>query len=143
MPQLDFLSQLPEEEFNTFRTLCTDIILVSDMSHHAEIMAELFTRMPGFNLTKPDDRVLLMKLAVKCADVATSAMECKLYCHASELFFQELHAQGDRERAEGLPISPLCDRTTFNMVDAQVPHVAHTASSLSLGCPLDCWALRW
>merc|ERR1711968_424767 len=65
------------------------------------------------------DRVLLLKLAVKCADAATSAMDPNLYRHASELFFQELHAQGDRERHEGLPISPLCDRTTFNMVEAQ------------------------
>jgi len=119
MPQLDFLSTMPEDEFAAFKTVCAELILVTDMSRHAEIMADLLTRRPTLDFSKADDRILLMKLALKCADVATLAMEPQVYKRAAELFFQELHAQGDRERAEGLPISPLCDRSTFHMADTQ------------------------
>jgi len=135
MPQLDFLSAMPEGQFAKFKTVCTDLILVTDMSRHATVMSEFISRRPVLNFEKPEDRILLMKLAVKCADMATSAMDVKVYTHAAELFFQELHAQGDRERAEGLPISPLCDRSTFNMADAQ-----RSIMSLMVLPMFDCFA---
>merc|ERR1712070_964323 len=113
MPQLDFLSQMPKQQFALFEHLCSDIILVTDMSQHSELMAEFFMKQPHLDLSRQEDRTLLMKMAAKSADVATSAMKAPIYKHSAELLFQELYAQGDRERAEGLPITPLCDRTTF------------------------------
>lgn len=135
MPQLDFLSGMPEEQLAEFKEVCTELILVTDMNRHAEVISEYIQRKPELNFETTEDRLLLMKLAVKCADMATPAMDVKVYAHSAELFFQELHAQGDRERAEGLPISPLCDRSTFNMVDAQ-----RSIMSLMLLPMFDCFA---
>merc|ERR1712137_117488 len=46
-------------------------------------------------------------------------MKPEIFRQAADLFFQELHQQGDRERVAGLSISPFCDRASFDMVAAQ------------------------
>jgi len=121
MPQLDFLGAMPKEQFEHFKRVSEELMLVTDMSRHAEIMTEYFTKATSQVLDATDqaDRLLLMKLAVKCADWATTVMKPEIFRQAADLFFHELHQQGDRERAEGLSISPLCDRASFDMVAAQ------------------------
>ena len=61
---------------------------------------------------------VLCQLAVLCADLGVHAMKPAIMRHSVKMLFEELHNQGDRERAQGLPLSPLCDREAFELIDA-------------------------
>lgn len=51
-----------------------------------------------------------MQLALKCADIGHPARSLALHLKWSNLVTEEFFIQGDLERAQGMRISPLCDR---------------------------------
>lgn len=60
---------------------------------------------------------------IKCADVSHPARQWTVHRAWSQLITEEFYRQGDRERELGLPISPLCDRTTHNLPKSQLGFV--------------------
>ena len=55
-------------------------------------------------------KLLLMQLAIKCADVSHPTRNLKLHLEWSNRICEEFFSQGDLERERGVKISPLCDR---------------------------------
>lgn len=80
-------------------------------------------------------RRLACVIAIKCADLGHATRPFDLHRKWTDLVTEEFFMQGDRERALGLPVSPLCDRRDFNLckvgrrsVETLVPS-AHWACS--------------
>lgn len=79
---------------------------------------------------KRDDRILLFKMMIKCADVSNPTKEMSIYDGWTRLITQEFMAQGDRERGLGLPISPYMDRENVNVPSCQVGFIDYVVSPL-------------
>lgn len=100
------------------------MILATDMSVHFAIFAE-FDELEKrhFGPTHPQptaetlnekDRLLLLRVLLHTADISNPAKVWPISRKWSDLVLEEFFNQGDREKAEGLPVSPSCDRlTTF------------------------------
>lgn len=57
---------------------------------------------------------------VHCADLSNTAKPLELYTRWMHRLMEEFFLQGDRERAAGLDISPMCDRETATIEKSQV-----------------------
>ena len=66
-----------------------------------------------------DSRQTLLELVVHSADVSTQVRPFNVACQWTWLLFEEFFDQGDKEKAENLPISFLCDRTTTQISKSQ------------------------
>jgi hypothetical protein len=67
----------------------------------------------------PAARLLLMQMTIKSADISHPIKPLRLHLVWSDRIIIEFFRQGDRERAIGLPLSPLCDFENFNLPRAQ------------------------
>ena len=57
---------------------------------------------------------------VHCADLSNPTKPLELYTQWVDRLMTETFKQGDKERRQGLSISPLCDRHTVNVAKCQV-----------------------
>lgn len=102
-------------------TIMEQMVLSTDMSKHKEYVDEFQKRAEadGLNLDVPGNRLSVLKIALKCADISNPARPwriCKEWCSA---VMDEFFHQGDLERKLSLPISFLCDRHTVNIPKSQ------------------------
>ncbi|KAL6762809.1 3'5'-cyclic nucleotide phosphodiesterase [Haematococcus lacustris] len=66
------------------------------------------------------DKLLGMQMALKCSDLGHLAAPLPVHLAWVSRLEAEFFAQGDAERAQGLTISPLCDRTKQGITKSQV-----------------------
>merc|ERR1719193_3062747 len=59
---------------------------------------------------EPCEKVMILKAGLHIADIANTAKPNKMSVYWAKRVIQEFFEQGDKERARGLPISPLFDR---------------------------------
>ena len=57
---------------------------------------------------------------VHCADLSNPTKPLALYQRWTERIMEEFFTQGDRERDEGLEISPMCDKLNASVEKNQV-----------------------
>mmetsp|Transcript_57771 Transcript_57771/g.102534 ORF Transcript_57771/g.102534 Transcript_57771/m.102534 type:complete len:568 (+) Transcript_57771:80-1783(+) len=107
------------------RKLMIDMILATDMAHHAQSVRELAglagelqaenlmnggSENTAMKLEGLDRKLFMMKTAMHAADISNP---CKARAHMlqwTDRVNQEFWQQGDQERKLGQSISPLCDR---------------------------------
>ena len=61
----------------------------------------------------------MFSLVQQCADLGHLTAPLDVHLRWVQSLEHELFAQGDAERAEGLPISPLCDRNREGVTKSQ------------------------
>jgi hypothetical protein len=66
------------------------------------------------------DTVLVLSTLVVLGDIGHVSKQFDLHQEWTLRITQEFYRQGDRERARGMPISPLCDRATGNVAKSQI-----------------------
>ncbi|GFH28550.1 phosphodiesterase, partial [Haematococcus lacustris] len=66
------------------------------------------------------DKLLSLQMALKCSDLGHLAAPLPVHLAWVSRLEAEFFAQGDAERAQGLTISPLCDRTKQGITKSQV-----------------------
>ncbi|KAL6752278.1 hypothetical protein V8C86DRAFT_1814194 [Haematococcus lacustris] len=66
------------------------------------------------------DKLVSMQAALKCSDLGHLAAPLPVHLAWVSRLEAEFFAQGDAERAQGLTISPLCDRTKQGITKSQV-----------------------
>ena len=59
-------------------------------------------------------------MVLHCADIGHPAKEWKLHYKWTKQLLEDFFTQGDREKELGLPISPLCDRTSVLVAESQI-----------------------
>jgi hypothetical protein len=65
-------------------------------------------------------KAMVLKMALKCSDIAHSAKALALHTKWSLRIIEEFYRQGDQELAAGLSISPFMDRRQPNISRAQI-----------------------
>ncbi len=114
-------------------------ILATDMSNHTKVFTTMKCKIDTFyldtdyssnklvNITKSDDNIAkfdkqqdLFNFIVHTADISNPAKHFDVYSKWTELVMAEFFNQGDLEKAQGLPVSFLCDRSTTNIPRSQV-----------------------
>lgn len=100
-------------EYRSIRKQIIELILSTDMSQHFETITRVAARResPDFDFhEKEDDRLLIMSVCIKTADIGHCALDWDQHETWSKRVVEEFFSQGDEEKRLGLPVSPLCDR---------------------------------
>mmetsp|Transcript_17792 Transcript_17792/g.26110 ORF Transcript_17792/g.26110 Transcript_17792/m.26110 type:complete len:532 (+) Transcript_17792:18-1613(+) len=123
-PKLDILSGLKKEQVNDFRKLVINLILQTDMTKHfseINVIKGLLVSSPLDDLLKEvDTRAKLMGFVLHMADISNPAKPTPLAIEWADRCLAEFFAQGDKEKARGLPVSPLCDRSSTSRPESQI-----------------------
>jgi len=119
----NFLDSLTAMEFRELRKLVIELVLSTDMAEHGNILKS-FKEAAGigpFSISSPQDAVLAMKLALKCADLGHLALRWSLHIQWVRQLESEFFAQGDKEKHLGMEnISFLMDRSKPGVSETQV-----------------------
>ncbi len=103
-------------------------VLATDMSKHMSLLADLKTmvetkKVAGSGVLLLDnytDRIQVLQNMVHCADLSNPTKPIAIYRHWVERIMEEFFRQGDKEREQGLDISPMCDRHNASIEKSQV-----------------------
>eukprot|EP01137_Pigoraptor_chileana_P036946 Opistho-2@33321 len=111
-PDANILEGLDHEEFRRARKLICSLILATDVAQHFEHLNKFKTRTASGQLlsaTSDSDRLLLLVMAIKCADVSNPTKARDVYDKWTSRIMEEFFKQGDRERELGMPVSMFMD----------------------------------
>ncbi|PAA87228.1 hypothetical protein BOX15_Mlig000524g4 [Macrostomum lignano] len=130
-PGSNIFSQLDDVERRQLRKMVIDMVLATDMSKHMSLLADLKTmvetkKVAGGCLLKLDnysEKMQIMQNMVHCADLSNPAKPLPLSTQWVTRVMEEFFSQGDREKALGLPVSPMCCRETANVEKSQVSFI--------------------
>ncbi|KAJ3234543.1 cAMP-specific 3',5'-cyclic phosphodiesterase 4D [Chytriomyces hyalinus] len=119
---LDFLGQLPRAEFKNIRETVIEMVLATDLSQHFGLLASFKNKIAQTFDPKEsrEDRVILLKILMKCADVSNPTKEWPIYYPWCERVQEEFMRQGDLEKSLNLPVSPFMDRENINVPSSQI-----------------------
>jgi 3',5'-cyclic-nucleotide phosphodiesterase/cAMP-specific phosphodiesterase 4 len=115
-PELNFMLHLRPEQLNVFRSTCIQIVLKLDLRQHFSELG-LFTTKLGsetFPSDSQEDRILMMSVALRVADLSWTCRSLQTYNKWSDKFLEEFFVQGDLEKQIGAGISCFCDRDAVN-----------------------------
>lgn len=127
-PNCDVLSNLSTKQRLAFRKMVIDMVLATDMSKHMSLLADLKTmveakRVAGSEVLLLDnytDRIQVLQNLVHCSDLSNPTKPLNIYQKWVDRIMDEFFQQGDRERASGMEISPMCDRHNATIEKSQV-----------------------
>ncbi|CAF4049145.1 unnamed protein product, partial [Adineta steineri] len=115
----NIFSNLSAEQMETLRKRVVDMVLATDMAKHKTLLADFQNlvaakKMSGneyLTLESYDDRILVLKNMIHCADLSNMTKPLDTYSKWIDRLMVEFWKQGDAERDLGLDISPMCVRS--------------------------------
>lgn len=124
----DMLNSLNRKQKSSLRKMTIDMVLATDMSKHMSLLADLKTMVEtkkvagsGFLLLDNyTERIQVLQNIIHCADLSNPTKPLPLYRKWVRLIMEEFFQQGDKEREQGLEISPMCDRFNATIEKYQV-----------------------
>ena len=118
---MNLLEHFSREDQTELRKLMIDCVLATDMTGHFKHVSEFQSKVDiGFDFEKASDRMVIFQMCIKCADISNAARPQELNLNWTSRVMEEFFMQGDREKKEGLPISPLCGRHGTNIPKSQI-----------------------
>lgn len=121
-PGCNILQTLANEDWQNLRKIVIELILDTDMSRHFEILGRFRARtsnLADFGLEHFDNKVVVLSMAVKCADLGHSAKVNELHERWTALICEEFFRQGDIEKERKQEISMYCDRLNTDIPKSQ------------------------
>ena len=127
-PSCDILSSFSKKQRQTLRKMSIDMVLATDMSKHMSLLADLKTmvetkKVAGSGVLLLDtynERIQVLQNMLHCADLSNPTKPLDIYRQWVDGVMEEFFQQGDKERASGLEISPMCDRYNSTIEKSQV-----------------------
>eukprot|EP01135_Chromosphaera_perkinsii_P002662 Nk52_evm30s226 gene=Nk52_evmTU30s226 len=95
------------------------LVLATDMARHKDYVEEFEKRKNDLDADSFEDRLIVMKILVKCADVSNPCREPHLCSEWTTRIMREFFEQGDIERESNMTISMFMDRHTTNIPNCQ------------------------
>ncbi|XP_055910037.1 cAMP-specific 3',5'-cyclic phosphodiesterase isoform X5 [Eupeodes corollae] len=134
----DIFCNMQKKQRQTLRKMVIDIVLSTDMSKHMSLLADLKTmvetkKVAGSGVLLLDnytDRIQVLENLVHCADLSNPTKPLALYKRWVELLMEEFFLQGDKERENGMDISPMCDRHNATIEKSQVGFIDYIVHPL-------------
>lgn len=129
--ETNFTSSFNIKTYSRFRSLVIGNVLATDMEIHGSELGKLITRskLDDFDPASKDKDFLLAQL-IHASDISNPIKPFDIYKNWISRVLQEFFEQGDKEKALGLPISYLCDRTTVKVPDSQIGFIRFVVSPL-------------
>ena len=125
-PKIDIFAGLNKVQVNTIRHIMVEAILHTDMTKHFEtvnVLKAMSLRHEDkdkiLELDDADETTLFFYL-LHAADISNPSKPSPLCVEWADRCLEEFFAQGDIEKARGLPVSPLCDRETTFRPQSQI-----------------------
>lgn len=110
-----------DKQYREVRKAIIEMVLCTDLANHLSFVGSLQKSvMSDQGEGHKNDPIMIMKVALKCADIGHSTKTRALHGKWSELIIEEFFLQGDKERELGLTISPFMDRTNENSAKNQI-----------------------
>jgi cAMP-specific phosphodiesterase 4 len=78
-------------------------------------------------------RIFLMETILHCADISNPVKSWDIGKVWADLVCEEFFQQGDRERVEGLEVSPMMDRAIVNLPNMQLGFMEYIVAPLFSG----------
>ena len=148
-PNKNIFCGLSESQWREARKSITSSVLGTDMVHHFDQISrvQIFLEVNGQEiksflsgtstevpcLKEVNQRLFLMELFLHCADISNPYKPFEICKQWADLVVEEFHSQGDREKAEGLEVSPMMDRETTNMFNMQMGFIEFVVAPLVNG----------
>ncbi|XP_055298464.1 cAMP-specific 3',5'-cyclic phosphodiesterase isoform X8 [Sitodiplosis mosellana] len=134
----DIFCNIQKKQRQTLRKMVIDIVLSTDMSKHMSLLADLKTmvetkKVAGSGVLLLDnytDRIQVLENLVHCADLSNPTKPLPLYKRWVALLMEEFFLQGDKERENGMDISPMCDRQNATIEKSQVGFIDYIVHPL-------------
>lgn len=134
----DIFANLAKKQRQTLRKMVIDMVLATDMSKHMSLLADLKTmvetkKVAGSGVLLLDnytDRIQVLQNMVHCADLSNPTKPLDIYRNWVSSIMEEFFQQGDREREEGMDISPMCDRHSATIEKSQVGFIDYIVHPL-------------
>ncbi|KAK4300355.1 hypothetical protein Pmani_027435 [Petrolisthes manimaculis] len=134
----DIFANLSKKQRQTLRKMVIDMVLATDMSKHMSLLADLKTmvetkKVAGSGVLLLDnytDRIQVLQNMVHCADLSNPTKPLELYRDWVSSIMEEFFQQGDRERDQGMDISPMCDRHSATIEKSQVGFIDYIVHPL-------------
>ncbi len=123
--QNNIFSGLSDAQKKEVRESVVAMVLATDMAQHFDLLGKFKSKLAGNGFDPKDrkDRLLLLQIAIKCADISNPTKSTYL-CNAwATRVMKEFFRQGDEERRQQLPISAFMDRTKPAEAKCQVRYL--------------------
>lgn len=121
-PKYEIFQKLKASEWTYARKMMIELVMFTDMSKHFELLSRFRMRassLQDLNEEIPEDRIFILCIALKCADIGHSAKCFDIHQKWTALVSEEFFKQGDLEKENGLPVSMYCDRETTDLNKSQ------------------------
>lgn len=137
-PDSDLFAGWPPKQRATLRKIIIDMVLATDMSKHMTLLADLKTmvetkKVAGSGVLLLDnynDRIQVLQSMIHLADLGNPTKPIELYRAWNSRVLEEYWRQGDIERAQGLEISPMCDRHNITVEKSQIGFIDYIVHPL-------------
>lgn len=145
-PDMDIFAGLDDVQWRESRKVILSLILGTDMAHHFDQVSktQLFLEVHGEDVKSfyrgaqesiecfQDDknRIFIMELFLHCSDISNPFKPFHICAQWADLVSQEFFSQGDKERSNGMDISPMMDRATSNLFNMQMGFIEFVVSPL-------------
>ncbi|KAI1288463.1 cAMP-specific 3',5'-cyclic phosphodiesterase 7B [Halotydeus destructor] len=121
------------DQWAEVKHLVKSLIMATDITQQASYLARfravLATREP-LSMSLASNRLFVMQLALKCADLANPCRPWVLSKRWSEQICSEFYRQGDFERQLDIPVTPMCNRYKSFMAKIQTDFFKNVVTPL-------------
>eukprot|EP00128_Syssomonas_multiformis_P004656 Colp12_sorted_trinity150504_noHs@2083 len=128
----DIFARLDHESFKRVRSLVVQLVLATDIAYHFSTLTLMKRKTEEgiMDLRLDEDRLLLMKCAVKAADLSNPAKVPPIARRWTKCIMEEFYSQGDEEKAQGRPASKFMDRNAPDVAKCQLGFINYLVAPL-------------
>uniref|UniRef100_A0A665VSG2 Phosphodiesterase n=1 Tax=Echeneis naucrates TaxID=173247 RepID=A0A665VSG2_ECHNA len=132
----NIFKNIERNEYRTLRQAIIDMVLATEMTKHFEHVNKFVNSINkplaaleenGCTctiLTSPENRILVKRMLIKCADISNPCRALELCIEWAGRISEEYFAQTDEEKRQGLPVvMPVFDRKTCSIPKSQISFI--------------------
>jgi hypothetical protein len=107
------LANLDKLQQKTFRTAMVSMIMETDNARHVQLLEKLskLSMSGNFNTEDTGHHLVLLEVCLHTIDVSNAARPWNAYRRWTRRIVDEFYLQGDAERAAGIDVTSIMDRT--------------------------------
>ena len=111
--QNNILSGLTDAQKKDIRETAVQMVMATDMAQHFDLLGKFKSKLAGNGFDPKDrkDRLMMMQIAIKCADISNPCRPPALCNIWANRVMEEFYRQGDEERKHSMSVSAFMDRT--------------------------------
>ncbi|KAJ3322479.1 tRNA N6-adenosine threonylcarbamoyltransferase [Boothiomyces sp. JEL0866] len=134
----NIFESMSPDQFRQCRKMIISIVLATDLAQHFQFISKFKGKVTSSSLKLEDDadRHLVMEMVVKLGDLGNPVKTFERAKRWTNLVMEEFFRQGDREKAQGLPVSKFMDRKDTNISKCQIGFIDFLVTPL-----FDSWFL--